>query len=219
VQFLARTNEKWKESKKKIQKYSLPEIPFQKTKMSDFAAPMSDHTSTKINTGQGHAPALSSISRKKGKEREKKKKHKHATQQKLKEKANQVMGAQLSNLVFQPLPAPTYDATLEGLFAIPREILDGSVSFDETKQPKIGEEGAIPAVFYEWKGMNGETAWFTVIYSGGIKEDLGTMVEWVKTLRDVLHVSTVIFSFSQRFLSFFFFFFFFSTHVLRCVRR
>jgi hypothetical protein len=53
---------------------------------------------------------------------------------------------------------------------------------------QTNDSSSLPIVYREWKGRQGETAWLTIIYSGGFEEDLGVMSLWLDHLKDALNV-------------------------------
>jgi len=92
------------------------------------------------------------------------------------------MGAQYSNLVFKVAENSSYtEQSLRGLTWIEDAMQDGR---------------KVPTVYHEWKGRNGESAYFTILYSSGNTEDMGDTQAWVSTIKDVLHVNVICYDYS-----------------------
>eukprot|EP01119_Soliformovum_irregulare_P014383 TRINITY_DN3933_c1_g1_i2.p1 TRINITY_DN3933_c1_g1~~TRINITY_DN3933_c1_g1_i2.p1 ORF type:complete len:503 (+),score=134.41 TRINITY_DN3933_c1_g1_i2:58-1566(+) len=89
------------------------------------------------------------------------------------------MGTQISSEVFKPSEQSSYDS-----------------SFRHLRWLEDSNEKRVPIAFYEWKGFGGEPALFTLLYSHGNIEDMGEIVSWMETLRDVLHVNVVTYDYS-----------------------
>eukprot|EP00027_Filamoeba_sp_ATCC50430_P005842 CAMPEP_0168549252 /NCGR_PEP_ID=MMETSP0413-20121227/5003_1 /TAXON_ID=136452 /ORGANISM="Filamoeba nolandi, Strain NC-AS-23-1" /LENGTH=674 /DNA_ID=CAMNT_0008579625 /DNA_START=181 /DNA_END=2202 /DNA_ORIENTATION=+ len=110
------------------------------------------------------------------------------------------MGGQYSSLVFQPSEHASYNPDKQGMNIVwiedlsPKEKDKENSHASHSSVPVSGKR--IPAIFYEWKGRNGEDAYFTILYSSATTEDLGHSVEWAKMLRDVLHVNVLCYEYT-----------------------
>ena len=104
--------------------------------------------------------------------------------------------------IFHPPAEATYkEADLAGFEWIPFELKKKGGTEHKKTTP---EGGRIPAIFREWKGRQGEVAWQTILYCGGIEEDLGMMSEWIDTLKEALNVSKKHMAFKKRNVDFLF---------------
>jgi fermentation-respiration switch protein FrsA (DUF1100 family) len=93
------------------------------------------------------------------------------------------MGSNYSQLVFQPNELSSYSENqLEGL----------EWYTDEHQDTKVN----IPLIFIQWKGRQGEEAYFTILYSSGNVEDLGQKIKWVKDLSNSLNVNVLCYEYT-----------------------
>eukprot|EP01117_Protostelium_nocturnum_P019008 TRINITY_DN8101_c0_g1_i3.p1 TRINITY_DN8101_c0_g1~~TRINITY_DN8101_c0_g1_i3.p1 ORF type:complete len:355 (-),score=89.21 TRINITY_DN8101_c0_g1_i3:77-1141(-) len=109
------------------------------------------------------------------------------------------MGAQYSQLVFQPSPSPSYSPEdLPDIVWIENSQYAGSSNLTrgslESSESSIGRR--IPSLFYEWKGRNGEVAHFTILLSTGNGDDLYTTKAWAEILKNALNVNIFCYEYS-----------------------
>ncbi|PRP81584.1 hypothetical protein PROFUN_01091 [Planoprotostelium fungivorum] len=75
-------------------------------------------------------------------------------------------------------------------------IEDDSTTSIPVKSTEAVLNRKIPSIFYEWRGLQGERAQFTLLYSTGNGDDLYTTKKWMELLRDSLNINILSYEYT-----------------------